>query len=220
MLRSTLDAPGQALAAMTCGAQEPVAWKPRHAPRQHSVQYMARKALLRAAPFSTLPQIAGAPALNSACLQCQEHKPPFERCQQTTHSDAWLYVTGPFCRQVTGISEDGLLVACSELRAWGSQLAWHCLLGSETGKMTTFPGSYWGTGRACARATRRASTRAGRLAAPAGTRPAQTSARSRCSSRPGAPCDPACAHAKNRPWCTAAACYTSECYDPAVLFVG
>ena len=55
---------------MTCGAQEPVAWKPRQAPRQHSVQYMARKALLRAAPFSTLAQIAGAPALNSACLHC------------------------------------------------------------------------------------------------------------------------------------------------------
>ncbi len=31
-------APAHALPAMTCGAHEPVAWKPKQAPRQHSVQ--------------------------------------------------------------------------------------------------------------------------------------------------------------------------------------
>lgn len=53
---------------MTGGEQDLVAWKPTQAPRQHSVQYMLRKALLRRAPFSTFAQISRPPVFSSAFL--------------------------------------------------------------------------------------------------------------------------------------------------------
>ena len=54
---------------MTGGEQDLVAWKPTQAPRQHSVQYRPRKALLRSVPFAILPQIARPPSWNSAFLR-------------------------------------------------------------------------------------------------------------------------------------------------------
>ncbi len=54
---------------MTGGEQDLVVWKPTQAPRQHSVQYMPRKALLLSAPFSTLAQIASPPFSSRAFLQ-------------------------------------------------------------------------------------------------------------------------------------------------------
>ena len=53
---------------MTGGEQALVAWKPTQAPRQHSVQYMLRKAALRSAPFSTFAQISRPPVSSSAFL--------------------------------------------------------------------------------------------------------------------------------------------------------
>ena len=53
---------------MTGGEQDLVAWKPTQAPRQHSVQYMLRKALLRRAPFSTFAHISRPPVSSSAFL--------------------------------------------------------------------------------------------------------------------------------------------------------
>ena len=54
---------------MTGGEQDLVVWKPTQAPRQHSVQYMPRKALLLSAPFSTLAQISSPPFSSRAFLQ-------------------------------------------------------------------------------------------------------------------------------------------------------
>ena len=54
---------------MTGGEQDLVVWKPMQAPRQHSVQYMPRKALLLSAPFSTLAQISSPPFSSRAFLQ-------------------------------------------------------------------------------------------------------------------------------------------------------
>ena len=53
---------------MTGGEQALVAWKPTQAPRQHSVQYMLRKAALRRAPFSTFAHISRPPVSSSAFL--------------------------------------------------------------------------------------------------------------------------------------------------------
>lgn len=54
---------------MTAGEQDLVVWKPTQAPRQHSVQYMPRKALLLSAPFSTLAQIFSPPFSSRAFLR-------------------------------------------------------------------------------------------------------------------------------------------------------
>ena len=53
---------------MTGGEADRVAWKPTQAPRQHSVQYRPRKALLRRAPLNTLAHIASPSFSNSAFL--------------------------------------------------------------------------------------------------------------------------------------------------------
>ena len=53
---------------MTGGEQDLVAWKPTQAPRQHSVQYMLKKALLRRAPLSTFAHISCPPVSSSAFL--------------------------------------------------------------------------------------------------------------------------------------------------------
>ena len=54
---------------MTGGEQDLVAWKPTQAPRQHSVQYRPRKALLRSVPFRILPHISRPPFSSSALLR-------------------------------------------------------------------------------------------------------------------------------------------------------
>ena len=54
---------------MTGGEQDWVVWKPMQAPRQHSVQYSPRKALLLRAPFRTLAQICSPPFSSNAFLQ-------------------------------------------------------------------------------------------------------------------------------------------------------
>ena len=53
---------------MTGGEQDWVAWKPTQAPRQQSVQYIPRKALLLRAPFSTLVHISRPPSCSNAFL--------------------------------------------------------------------------------------------------------------------------------------------------------
>ena len=58
---------------MTAGEQDLVVWKPTQAPRQHSVQYMPRKALLLRAPFSTLAQIFS-PALLQQSFPAVQHQ--------------------------------------------------------------------------------------------------------------------------------------------------
>ena len=67
-VQCTRGSPVQQEAAITGGEQDLVAWKPKQAPRQHSVQYMPRKALLLRAPFSTLAQISRPPFSSSAFL--------------------------------------------------------------------------------------------------------------------------------------------------------
>ena len=56
---------------MTGGEQDWVAWKPTQAPRQHSVQYIPRKALLLRAPFSTLAHISRPPVCSNAFLHAR-----------------------------------------------------------------------------------------------------------------------------------------------------
>ena len=61
---------------MTGGEQDLVAWKPTQAPRQHSVQYIPRKALLRRAPFRTFAQICSPPFSSSAFLRMHSGSAP------------------------------------------------------------------------------------------------------------------------------------------------
>ena len=56
---------------MTGGEQDLVVWKPTQAPRQHSVQYMLRKALLLRAPLRTFAQMFSPPSANSAFLHAR-----------------------------------------------------------------------------------------------------------------------------------------------------
>ena len=63
--------PVQQEAAMTGGEQDLVVWKPTQAPRQHSVQYMLRKALLLRAPLRTFAQMFSPPSANSAFLHAR-----------------------------------------------------------------------------------------------------------------------------------------------------